>query len=339
MVEKTQQLFADIDACFAAFDIDRDNRFSQIEFKSLCGALFRNDDIGASYELSSEQIEEIFQVFDRNSDGFIDRAEFELCWNHWIKVIIKPVSSLMVVDVQNDFITGTLSISDCPARHNGVEVVEPINKLIETIPFNEIFYSLDWHPVDHSSFLENVNSRPLHPSSPTAADQVTAGCKVVFDGNPPFDMTLWPRHCVENSWGAELHANLKMPPTANKICKAYKADVDSYSAFWDNRHEGQTDLDAQLKSRGVTDLYTCGIAYDYCVGSTAVHALEAGYRTIMIEDSTRGIDEEGIEKMREKIRSLGGIIVNSSDVQGMVLGDDRRPELGYFLAKELKKKV
>ena len=32
------------------------------------------------------------------------------------------MSALIIVDVQNDFISGSLSISDCPAKHNGEEV-------------------------------------------------------------------------------------------------------------------------------------------------------------------------------------------------------------------------
>jgi nicotinamidase-related amidase len=36
--------------------------------------------------------------------------------------IVRPVSVFLVVDVQNDFISGTLNISQCSARQNGAEV-------------------------------------------------------------------------------------------------------------------------------------------------------------------------------------------------------------------------
>ena len=45
------------------------------------------------------------------------------------------------------------------------QVVAPINKLVETVPFDMICYSLDWHPQDHISFVENVGMRALDPSS------------------------------------------------------------------------------------------------------------------------------------------------------------------------------
>ena len=44
-------------------------------------------------------------------------------------------------------------------------MVAPINKLIETVPFDAFFYSLDWHPADHISFIENVANRKLDDSS------------------------------------------------------------------------------------------------------------------------------------------------------------------------------
>jgi nicotinamidase-related amidase len=37
---------------------------------------------------------------------------------------------------------------------------------------------------------------------------------VIFEGDgktyTKMDQTLWPRHCVQESWGAELHKDLKV---------------------------------------------------------------------------------------------------------------------------------
>lgn len=77
-----------------------------------------------------------------------------------------PRSALLIVDVQNDFIDGTLTLKKCPAKHNGAEVVPIINNLIDTIPFDVVAYSLDWHPKDHCSFVENANDRKLSENSP-----------------------------------------------------------------------------------------------------------------------------------------------------------------------------
>ncbi len=43
-------------------------------------------------------------------------------WNNWIKKIVRPISALLVIDVQNDFISGSLAITNCPAGQDGEEV-------------------------------------------------------------------------------------------------------------------------------------------------------------------------------------------------------------------------
>ena len=41
----------------------------------------------------------------------------------------------------------------------------PINKLIDTVPFDMHCYSLDWHPSDHVSFIDNIHLRKLDSDS------------------------------------------------------------------------------------------------------------------------------------------------------------------------------
>ena len=36
--------------------------------------------------------------------------------------IVKPKSAFVIVDVQNDFISGSLAIINCPAKQNGEDV-------------------------------------------------------------------------------------------------------------------------------------------------------------------------------------------------------------------------
>ena len=48
----------------------------------------------------------------------------------------------MIVDVQNDFISGSLAIKNCPAGQDGEDVVAPINTLLDTVPFTMHCYSL-----------------------------------------------------------------------------------------------------------------------------------------------------------------------------------------------------
>lgn len=324
-----------MDACFTAFDKDGDDLLSLNEFTLICRALFRNDK-GHIYVVPAAKVQQMFAVFDKNADGFIDRNEFQFCWNNWIKVIVRPVNAFLVVDAQNDFVSGTLSLSNCAAQHDGSEIIEPINRIIDTVQFDAIFCSLDWHPSDHISFLDNIKKRPLDESSEMDADSAQVYDTVVFAGSPPMRQRMWPRHCVQDSWGAELHKDLKIGADAIKIYKGTNSEVDSYSVFWDNKKLSDTSLNVQLQQRGTSDIYVCGLAYDVCVGATAIDAMSAGYRTILIDDCCRGVDLKDIEHTKQTVVSNDGIIVHSKDVKAMVEGRDRRPELGYKLAMELR---
>ena len=81
------------------------------------------------------------------------------CYEDWIKVIVNPVNVLVIVDIQNDFVEGSLAVKDAG------QILEPTNRLIKECPWDKIIYSLDWHPEDHISFFENLHLRELHPDS------------------------------------------------------------------------------------------------------------------------------------------------------------------------------
>ena len=43
--------------------------------------------------------------------------------------IVRPISAFLAIDVQNDFIDGSLALKNGPAGEDGAEVVEPINEV------------------------------------------------------------------------------------------------------------------------------------------------------------------------------------------------------------------
>lgn len=49
-------------------------------------------------------------------------------------------------------------------------------------------------------------------------------------------------------------------------------------------------------------------------GSTACHALEHGFRTVLVEDASRGVNLEDIDEMRAKLLRGGAVVTNSEDV-------------------------
>lgn len=113
--------------------------------------------------------------------------------------------------MQNDFITGSLALKHCPAGEDGEEVVPVIQDLLSRNLFSIIGYTFDWHPPNHCSFVDNVSLYPLHSSSPVqSAENAKVFDVVVYDKTPLIDQILWPRHCEIDSWGAELHKEIKV---------------------------------------------------------------------------------------------------------------------------------
>merc|ERR1711879_1094187 len=99
------------------------------------------------------------------------------------------------------------------------------------------------------------------------------------------------------------------------IHKGNKCHIDSYSAFFDNGHFTETDLDAQLKSKGVTEVHVVGLAEDFCVMYTSVDAkLRGGYETYLILDATKGISSDGVEQAQKEMGSDHIKFINTNSV-------------------------
>ncbi|CAL4085364.1 unnamed protein product [Meganyctiphanes norvegica] len=329
-----------MDACFKAFDKDEDGFLSQAEFAALCRALFRNER-GKPYPVEQDMLNNIFTIFDTNKDHVIDKDEFRHCWQNWIKQIVRPVTALVIVDVQNDFITGSLAIKDIPGAQDGLEVITPINQLLDEVRFDMVVYTLDWHPENHVSFIDNKDKFPIHESSKVSVEDAQIMDTMIFDIKGDGTMTeqkMWPRHCVMNTWGAELHTDLKIFEEHLAVYKGSDPNTDSYSAFWDNNKVSHTNLKETLDKKAVTDVYVCGIAYDVCVAATANHSIEEGYRTILLDNCSKGVCEDDMQTTRDHIIAKNGIVVQSHQVKSLVTGRDRPPCLGYQHALEIAKK-
>ena len=116
---------------------------------------------------------------------------------------ISDNDALLVIDVQNDFVDGTMAIPGASA------IVEPINALAAA--FTNIVIVTDWHPADHVSFAS------AHPGA-RHGDSVAVpyGVQRVFHD-----------HCVQESWGAELHPGLRLGKAQMTLRKGYRRSVDS----------------------------------------------------------------------------------------------------------------
>lgn len=119
-------------------------------------------------------------------------------------------------------------------------------------------------------------------------------------------------HCVQNTPGAELIPELDTSKVDRVVEKGQDPRVEMYSAFYDplkSPRVSDSGLAGVLKGEGVTDVYVVGLAADYCVQSTAVDAASEGFRTVIIEEGTRAVDEEGWKGVRKEIEEKGVRVV------------------------------
>ena len=178
--------------------------------------------------------------------------------------------ALIVVDVQNDFLPGgALAVPD------GDAVIEPINTLMDA--FDLVVMTQDWHPRGHVSFASNHDGKNVFECIETDYGQ----------------QVLWPDHCVAGTFGADFADTLNTSRAVAIIRKGTSERVDSYSGFVEADGASVTGLSGLLKSLGVTRVWVCGLATDYCVASTAIDAAKDGFETRVVMDACRGIDIDG----------------------------------------------
>ena len=150
---------------------------------------------------------------------------------------------LLIIDAQNDFITGSLAVKDAPSF---------VDQMVLYIQNHAKEYQMcvltkDWHPETHCSFAENGGE--------------------------------WPAHCVADTEGANVHEKIKFALQDAKICtlaltKGTNEDVEEYSIF--NNPKSAFELDRIIAD--VDEVHICGIAYDYCVLETIKDAIKRGYK-------------------------------------------------------------
>jgi nicotinamidase/pyrazinamidase len=191
------------------------------------------------------------------------------------------MKSLILVDIQNDFLPG-----GALAVPNGDAIIPVANKLQQA--FEIVVATQDWHPANHGSFAASHPGRKVFE-------------QIELNG---LAQTLWPVHCVQNTIGAELAGTLNRERITKVFPKGTDAGIDSYSGFFDNGHRKSTGLGEWLRAQGVTEVFVCGLATDYCVKFTAVDAAQMGFKTHFIEDASRGVNlrpddlNQAIEEMK-----------------------------------------
>jgi nicotinamidase/pyrazinamidase len=167
---------------------------------------------------------------------------------------IKRGDALIIVDLQNDFLPGgALAVPE------GDRVISPLNDVIQKFQDENLplFFTRDWHPPHHSSFLESGGS--------------------------------WPVHCVKDTKGASFATGLAVPEGAAIISKASESDTDEYSGLRGFDGDGNR-LDEILKRQNIRRVVIGGLATDYCVLNTVLDALDLGCEVYVLTDAVRAVN-------------------------------------------------
>jgi len=101
--------------------------------------------------------------------------------------------------------------------------------------------------------------------------------------------------------------------------------VDSYSGFFDNYRGCATGLGKHLALAGITEVFCCGLALDFCVGSTAIDAQELGFNAYLIEDCCRAVAPESLATMKQKLEKAGVKLCMAKGVPEIVASAGKQP--------------
>jgi len=174
-------------------------------------------------------------------------------------------SGLLVVDVQQGFTL--LCPQELPVP-GGLEIVPRVNRLLEQ-PWARIDASQDWHPPDHCSFF----GRRDH---------------------------LYPPHCVAGTPGAEFLPGLHTDRFHTVWRKGYDRDFEAYAVT--AQHPG---LPGLLQAGGITTVAVCGLATNICCFFAARDLRQAGFRVVLVEDASAGLDVPAAKLFQAEARHEG----------------------------------
>ena len=174
-------------------------------------------------------------------------------------------ASLLVVDVQQGFTM--LRPEELPVPC-GLEIVPTVNRLLD-LRWKRIDASQDWHPPDHCSFLGQRDN-------------------------------LYPPHCVIGTPGSEFLPGLQTERFHTVWRKGFERDFEAYALT--AQHPG---FSALLRASGIKAVVVCGIATNICCFYAARDLRREGFRVLIVEDASAGIDVPAADLYQHKAKAEG----------------------------------
>lgn len=194
---------------------------------------------------------------------------------------MKTKRALIVVDLQKDFCPGgSLAVPD------GDKIVQTVNDLLGK--FDLVIFTKDWHfPVMYGFESYQKEHYGKHAFETYTNEQGK-------------EDVIWPDHCVEDTDGAEFHPDLDLGKCLKDFYIFKKGNMPHfhpYSGFGEVLETNESELGMFLKNRGITEIYVCGLALDYCVKETALDGVKLGFQTCVILDACKPIESNITETL------------------------------------------
>lgn len=245
--------------------------------------------------------------------------------------------ALIVVDMQVDFISGSLSVPEAE------DIIDNVNNLIN-LNWDVVVFTEDYHPHDHISFASQNPGQAEYSTKELKYNSAGQVCKASVEADQygmsaaecaenevaaTFQQELWPDHCVQDTPGQKMDSRVRLPQNAAVIKKGLTTVIDSYGALLNNFEDTigydkltprerltftENGVDGWLLEAGITEVYIAGLALDFCVKYTAEQAKVLGYTPVVIQDATKAVFKQNEASVVQGLADKGIAVKNTSDV-------------------------
>jgi nicotinamidase/pyrazinamidase len=194
---------------------------------------------------------------------------------------------LVAVDVQNDFISGSLAVNE------GEQVVEPLNDVAAAVRQSggDVVFTRDWHPCNTLHFND------------------------------------WPAHCVRHTEGAAFHPDLIVEPQDIIISKGTSRLQHGYSGWEGTSGDGGNLESLVMPKTPLEKVrvFIGGLATDYCVKATALDAShrfddDGRVELYLLRDAVRAVNIQAAdgEEALKAILDAGVVALSCEEARSLI---------------------
>lgn len=212
------------------------------------------------------------------------------------KIAVLKHDAILAVDVSPTFMPG----GGLPVPF-GDRVVPLVKRLLRYWPNQLRFATEEGHPYGHVSLASSFVGLPV--GYKLTYEEVKQWTKQNHQLAEHADFTLrqlkaylkrvgqqilWPDHGLEATTETKIHPSLA-GLFLHVHVKGIRPDCDSYGAVKDalGRSNG---FHVHLSRHRVKRVFVFGLAFDFCVGETAIQLAELGYQVFVVIDATRSVN-------------------------------------------------